>query len=200
MIIKHTNITDNEIFQIASLHRNNIGQGFLSTLGGQFLSYLYKAVRGCQSGILIIAIDNNSVIGFVAGTTDLKSIYKLLIKKYKFQVLIKIIPHILSIENIKKLSDTILYSNQSDTKSNLPKSELLSIAIDQNFRGKTAASLLFSQLNDEFKKRQVKQFKIVVGSDLKRARSFYKKMGAVELSQIEIHSGSQSSVYIMDIQ
>ncbi len=38
MIIKHTNITDNEIIQIASLHKNNIGQGFLSKLGIQFLS------------------------------------------------------------------------------------------------------------------------------------------------------------------
>ncbi len=201
MKIKHTNITDNDVLQVANLHLVNINQGFLSKLGSKFLYYLYKSISTSLDGFLIIATDNNDiVIGFVAGTTDLQKLYKQLVTKYFIQIVFCILPKILSFSTISRIWDIVIYSRRSVTENGLPKSELLSIAVDQHYRGKKAARLLFSELCSEFEKNHITQFKIVVGSDLKRAQAFYKKMGAVEISELELHSGSQSTLYIVNLQ
>jgi ribosomal protein S18 acetylase RimI-like enzyme len=77
--------------------------------------------------------------------------------------------------------------------------ELLSIAVREGFQRKGAGASLFSGLAQELKQRKVDSFKIIVGAELKRAVSFYEKMGCVRSGQTEIHQGDVSYVYVYRI-
>ena len=55
---------------------------------------------------------------------------------------------------------------------------------------------LFNGLVEEFEKRGVRRFKIVVGDELLGAKRFYEKMGCVAREEpIEVHKGETSRVY-----
>jgi hypothetical protein len=55
---------------------------------------------------------------------------------------------------------------------------------------------LFKALVDEFLSRSVTRFKIVVGVELRSAHRFYEHAGGVQQSEIEVHAGEKSRVYV----
>jgi hypothetical protein len=67
--------------QVARLHAENINQGFLSSLGPRFLALLYQAVDEIPSGALIVARENDQVVGFVSGTVGMGSVYRQLLRQ-----------------------------------------------------------------------------------------------------------------------
>lgn len=81
----------------------------------------------------------------------------------------------------------------------MPEAELLSIVVDEAYRGKGISPRLFNKLIEEFKKVGIEKFKVVVGSNLLPACRFYEKMGGVFHSEIEVHKGERSRVYVWEI-
>ena len=65
--IRELNSTDKEyIRELAALHRRAFPDFFLTQLGEPFLQVLYKGyLEDKQSGILV-AEENNSIVGFIA--------------------------------------------------------------------------------------------------------------------------------------
>ena len=61
---------------IASLHIQNIRTGFISSLGIDFVTALYEAIGESNSSFGFVAKENDSVLGFVAFTTNLNKLYK----------------------------------------------------------------------------------------------------------------------------
>lgn len=80
--IRELNSTDKEyIRELASLHRRAFPDFFLTQLGEPFLRTLYNGyLEDKQSGI-IIAEENNSIIGFIAYSNDYPAFYKELLKR-----------------------------------------------------------------------------------------------------------------------
>lgn len=78
-------------------------------------------------------------------------------------------------------------------------SELISIAVKQELRGKGIAKILYKSLVDFLKEKNINVFKIMVGSNLKEANKFYEKMGAKKILEVEIHKGSKSYLYLHNI-
>jgi len=54
-------------------------------------------------------------------------------------------------------------------------------------------------LVEEFRKRYVNSFKVVVGSNLIAASRFYEKMGGIFHSEVEVHKNEKSKVYVWNI-
>ena len=81
----------------------------------------------------------------------------------------------------------------------MPKAELLSIVVNETYRGKGISQKLFARLVEEFKKRGSEQFKVTVGSNVKPACRFYEKMGGILHAEIEVHKGEKSRVYVWEI-
>ena len=90
------------------------------------------------------------------------------------------------------------YSSNKGTSNgvNLPSAELLSIAVSSEFRGQHFADNLYRELCEHFLMRKLPAFKIVVGSVLLPAHSFYQRMGAQPTAEVEVHHGSASTVYV----
>ena len=195
------NPTDRGVLkQVAILHKENIKTGFLSSLGVDFLECLYEAISISENSVLIVYLEKEVVAGFVTGTLDITEANRILKRKCLFTIIKALVKVVFNKHKLKKLFETYRYSTKGKTMYpyNL-KSELLSIAVDPNFRGKGIAKQLYEELINFFRQRGVSEFKIVVGEKLIDAQRFYEKMGAKKVSEFELHKGEKSFIYVQRI-
>jgi len=197
--IKKGPFVDEDLKAVATLHRQSISLGFLSQLGDGFLFYLYKSMSECDRSILIVAKCGDDVVGFVAGSIGLGPVYKHLLRHYFVGVVFALIPNMVSLSKIKKIAETLLYSKRESDLEVLPPGELLSLAVKDDLRRVGVAKNLSMELVKQFKKKGLDAFNIIVGEELLGAQRFYEKMGAVKVGVIEVHEGSTSFVYRLDI-
>ena len=187
--------TSNVYHQIAQLHCENINKGFLSTLGPSFLALLYEAIDKDQSSVLITKEVNGCVVGFVSGASSLRPIYRQLLWR-PFSLFLALKSCLFSLSKLSKIFEILFIEKNNLILSGLPHHELLTIVIDPLCQGQGYAENLFMSLCNYFKTIDVKNFKIVVGSDLARAHAFYLKMGCVVVGEVEVHKGNNSLVYV----
>jgi len=178
--------------QIAALHKQGITGGFLSQQSDSFLTALYEYL--IKNEILIVIKENNKVMGFVSATVTTSGLYKKFLIK-NIPLLIKFtLKNICSFSFFKKSIETLLSPTKSSTgDTELP--ELLSIVVDLNSKGKGYGQLLTEALEKEFLLREIKEYKVLVGSELK-ANRFYLKNGFIQIKEIELHKGEKSFIYI----
>lgn len=192
---------DDELRAIGNLHYKCIDLGFLSKLGTKFLFYLYKAMSVSDDVVVIVAKDQDHVIGFISGTQgSFYNVYKNLIKRHFFSVSLVLIPRLFRFSNFKKILEILFYTKEENNLSDLPKAELLSLAVAKEYRGSGVSQELFIMLADHFKEVKINNFKIIVGEDLNGAQKFYEKMGAIRERALEVHSGKSSVIYSVNIK
>lgn len=180
-----------DALQIAKIHKAEIKKGFLSSLPLYFLEKLYSSIIG--TGFCITAKEEKEVIGFIAGTIDLKETYSFFIKRYFFQSIIVLLPKIL---NVRKIIESLFYPNK---ENGVLKAELLTIAVKKDFQGQGLATKMFPLFVQEMKNRGVSCFKVLVGEDLKPAISFYEKQGFKFLKDTTVHKNNISKIYVYNL-
>ena len=87
----------------------------------------------------------------------------------------------------------------SNISSDIPKQELLSIAVNPTYQGEGYAENLFNALCSHFREQGACSFGIVVGSNVARAHAFYMKMGSIPVKEIQVHKGTDSVVYVKEL-
>ncbi len=180
--------------KIAFLHREYIKTGFLSSLGLPFLTLMYHTMGNSNNAFCVVAKDNNKIIGFSSGTISVGTFYKDFLKRNFIRASMILLPKFFNVRFPKKMFETLFYPAMKE--QSLPRSELLSIVVDKNYRGRGIAQELFRKLEEEFRSRNIKEFKVVVGSKLITACKFYEKMGGFFSTEIEVHKGEKSRVYV----
>lgn len=185
---------------VAELHIANINQGFLSTLGLGFVSLMYRAIDEGDDSVLLVARVNGEAVGFVAGATGMRPIYKRMLR-YWPQLFWALLPSMLSPRRVWRIIEILRYTRSSGGASGavLPAAELLSIAVVPTFRGQHHAENLYRALCERFSGRDLPAFKIVVGATLTPAHKFYRRMGAQPAAEIEVHQGATSTVYVQTL-
>ena len=185
---------------VAEFHISNINQGFLSTLGLGFVSLMYRAIDEGDDSVLLVARVNGQAVGFVAGATGMRPIYKRMLG-YWPQLFWALLPSLFSPRRVWRIIEILRYSRSSGGTSGaaLPAAELLSIAVAPAFRGQRHAENLYQELCEHFLTRSLPSFKIVVGSVLTPAHKFYRRMGAYPAAEIEVHQGTASTVYVQTL-
>jgi hypothetical protein len=184
-----------EYLEIARIHLNEINSGFLSSLGENFLALLYECIDASDKSTLIIIKKEKKIVGFISGTYSIRSIYLHFFYRF-YKLIIILFPFIFFPSKLIKILDILFVSKKFKKKSNLPKSELLSLAVLKNYRGEKIATSLYKDLIKFFRKEKIDQFKIIAGDSLKNAHQFYRYMGAKKIGAIEVHNGYLSTVFI----
>lgn len=193
-------LSSDDYRQVARIHQQAISEGFLSSLGVNFLSLLYEAIDRSRDSVLLVVRDGGRVVGFVSGAPGLREVYRYLLNSW-FRLGMALLPSFFSPRKVFRILETFSFSRKNNPDlSSLPRDELLSIAVEESFRGKGHAETLFRDLQDYFRTAKVKQFKIVVGDALAPAHKFYCRMGARPVAQTEVHKGSGSVVYVCDVE
>ena len=181
--------------QVAQLHIAGIPTGFISSLGLGFVTALYESISQCPDGFGFVEEADGRVVGFVAFTTNLKSLYKSILKKNLFRFGFLLFGKLLSFKTIKKVLETLFYPSRVETHE-LPKAELLSIAVAESDRGKGIAITLIRQGLTECHERGILKVKVLVADFNKPANILYQKTGFEKITQIENH-GIVSNVYVV---
>ena len=185
--------------QIAKIHQQEINQGFLSQLGIGLLSKLYKAMTVSSNAFAVVAKDNGRVVGFIGGCTNVGKFYRDFLKKYFIQIVFILLPKIFRISTLKKIFETLKYPKQEKEK-NLPKAELLTIAVSKEFHGQGIAQKMLEKFAFEMEKRGINVFKVVVGESLSQAIKYYEKMGFEFHSSCSIHGKELSRIYTYKVK
>jgi ribosomal protein S18 acetylase RimI-like enzyme len=194
------NPSSNLLKSVIKIHRTEISQGFLSSLGDKALALLFLHASENRFGKLLIATDTTSghVAGFLLGTIDTDAFYKQFLYNKFFQAIFVIAPKLMSLEKLRKVFETLFYPTKKELKI-LPKPELLDIAILKQYQGKGVAQLLFNEFTKKLNAAGIDEFKITTGENLVAAQKFYEKLGAEKADEIEVHKGQKTIVYIFKI-
>lgn len=160
---------------IAQLHITSIKTGFLSTLGVLFLTKLYSAINNEKGSMILVAEAEKSVIGFIAGTINTKSLYKKILFKNWLQFVIPLLKFLFNLRIYPKIVETIIYGfkKHGQTSHEICEAELLSIAIADSRRGNGIGKRLVEALEKYFKENGINQYKVVTFSEDEQANRFY---------------------------
>jgi ribosomal protein S18 acetylase RimI-like enzyme len=185
--------------QVAALHVANINQGFLSTLGVRFVALLYRAIDECEDSSFFVEESEGRVVGFVSGATGMGPIYRRMLH-YWPALFASLFPSMFNPRCLRRILEILKYSRGHQVADGLPNAELLSIAVDPAYRGQRRADFLYEKLASYFRGRGEAAFMITVGKGLAPAHRFYRRMGAVPVTDIQVHKGEISTVYVHRLQ
>lgn len=182
------------------IHRIEISQGFLSSLGNKALALLFLHASENRFGKFLVARDATSghIAGFLLGTIDTDSFYKQFLYNKFFEAILVLAPKLMSLDKLRKVLETLSYPTKKKLKI-LPKPELLDIAILKQYQGKGVAQLLFHTFAKKLYAAGYDEFKITTGEKLVGAQRFYEKLGAERAGEIEVHKGQKTIIYIYKI-
>ncbi|MDT0684517.1 GNAT family N-acetyltransferase [Roseicyclus sp. F158] len=184
--------------EIAALHVEGIKDGFLSSLGVDVLALIYRAIDEADECVLIVEMDEDCVIGFVAGGAGMRPIYKRMLARFP-QLVKALAPELLKPKKLRGLAEILTRRGSQDegaADTNLPDAELFSIVVASANRGQGVADRLYVEFARQLAKRGFDAFKIMVGEDLQTAHSFYRRMGAVPKLTATFHKGAKSVLYV----
>jgi ribosomal protein S18 acetylase RimI-like enzyme len=144
---------------------------------------------------LIAAIREDCVLGFIVGSQDTNKFYKYFLTQHGLTALPLIIKKIFSFKSLRKIAEIFLYPQKIAGK-NLPSSEILNFCVTESVQGMGIGKKLFYSLVDTFKELGFYKIKIVTGSTQKKAQFFYESCKATLISEVEVHQGEKSLVYV----
>ncbi len=175
-----------DVKTLAQIHSNELSTEFLPSLGIEFLIKLYRDFV-VSDGVDIIVFENRDrVCGFIIGAKDFSRVFKKIIINNFFSYLYLITRKLITKPRmIKKVFETFLYTNKEETGFT---SELIVIAVSNDFHRKGIGRKLIIELEKKFKKKQIKEYKVSVNKKNKRANTFYKSLGFVKIREFSLYN------------
>jgi ribosomal protein S18 acetylase RimI-like enzyme len=160
---------------------------------------MYRAIEEGDSSRLLIDERDGKVVGFVAGGNGMGPIYRRMFRR-PFRLAWALAPTLLHPGRILRIAEILRYSAGKAGGEGLPHAELLSIAVDPEWRGKQVAEDLYQRLMGHFRDAGISDFRILVGEKLASAHKFYLRMGAKSVGEIVVHGRETSVIYVQSVQ
>lgn len=179
--------------RVAKLHCQQITGGFLTSLGPQFVSRLYRSLVASPEVFLIAAQVDSEIVGFICGSVDTRRAYRDSLPRLCWSLPI-VLTKLASFASIKRVWETLRYPSRQ-TAVELPAAEILNFCVAGSCQGRGIGRRLFAELETEFRRRGVESIRIVTGGQQRQAQRFYAAVGASLAGTIEVHRGSPSLVY-----
>jgi ribosomal protein S18 acetylase RimI-like enzyme len=187
-----------DIKEIAQLHEKVFIGFFLTSLGRQFLHELYAGFAARPHGILLVAREDDVIVGFAAGTTQPQKFFSGLRRQRGVFFLLKALPAILRnpIPVARKLISAFFYRGDPPA-SNASGALLSSIGVAMEYRGQALADRLL----DSFERKVAEDGngRIYLTTDAannERVNAFYRKNGYSVECQFTQNGGRSMLRYI----
>jgi ribosomal protein S18 acetylase RimI-like enzyme len=173
----------------ARLHAESITEGFLAGLGTPFLSHLYRRVVRTPESFLLVAEAEAEVVGFVAGSLDLRGLYRSFILHDGIRAAVSSLPRLLGAW--PRAWETLRHGVGAGPSPGA-EGELLAIAVDRRWRRRRVGALLVDGFVAELDRRDVADARVVVGADNAAAIDLYQRAGFGPVERFELHRGTFS--------
>lgn len=193
---------DGDAATAASLHATRIDQGFLSSLGAGFLTRLYRRIVRSPESFLLVAeatstvttgpsssARTGSVVGFIAGTTDLRALYRSFLLHDGIVAGLVAAPRL--VRNWRRVTETLGHGSDSGAGA-AEGTELLAVAVDPVVTGRGVGLALVEAFLQEVDARGLAAAHVVVGADNDRAVALYGRAGFTVARKFELHAGTRS--------
>ncbi len=181
--------------QVAQLHIIGVSEGFITSLGIDFVTSLYQAMAKSEFFFGFVAEKDNKVLGFAAFTISLSSLYKSVILNNALKFAFILAWKMFSLSTIKKIFETLCYPGRIK-KLNLPSAEFLSVVVAEEGRGQGLAKKMMQAGFDECVARGIDRIKILAAINYDAVNKMYEKCGFQLFGQIDNH-GIKSNVYVV---
>lgn len=187
-------LPDEVVRQAAALHRRQIPDGFISSLGPDFLGRVVRNVADSEHGIALVALEEERVRGLLLGAVTAGGLFRDFLVHHGLGAARDVLAHLVRPAVWRKIFESLFYPARRPGEE-LPEPELLDLAVDEESVGTGLAGRLFAAFAEELRGRGADGFRITTGASLERARGFYEKMGAERVAEMEIHRGERTLVY-----
>lgn len=167
--------------QIVKLHVHAFRGVLSGQIGYGFLYNYYKTIL--RKGCIFAYMNDQKVVGFISGTTDERLLNNfsfywfaflgMMIHIFRSSLYLSIRRHIKRLKNFKEIN---IYS------------ELLSIAVDENQRGKGIGMKLVACLDDYFKSRDVFTYKVYTDTVFSTGYRLYEKLGFRLIKEVDLYN------------
>jgi len=162
--------------ECAQLHKDSIENAFLCELGISFLEKFYEVLVNSRDCNGYVYIGNLGVIGFITGSRNMNRFFRSLILGNFFALCPIVLSRLVAEPKlIRSVIETFLYLGKSEVGN--VKSELVSIVVKKDYRGRGIGRRLLNELVKSFRESDTTQFKVMVDRDNIKANEFYKALG-----------------------
>ena len=170
--------TDNDIFRVASIHKQQFPTHFLGKYSVKLLSEYYKAFL--DNSIFLVSKHNDEANGFVVGgsASILSCARRDFLTQNKVLYITETILRPNTYWGVLTRFKSVVNSMQQTNKSDIISDEylILSIAVNKSYMGKGIAQEL-CRVFEESIKPDASEYGLYVRRDNKRAIKFYEKTG-----------------------
>jgi ribosomal protein S18 acetylase RimI-like enzyme len=157
-------------------------------LGPAFLGHLYRRICLTPTAFLLVAEDSNDVVGFVAGSGDIRRLYRTFVLRDGIRAAASVAPRL--VRNRRRVLETLRHGSQDDGTDR--GTELLSIAVAPSHRGHGLGQQLVTAFLDVADAAGADGAYVVVGADNHVATALYRRAGFATASEFELHAGTTS--------
>ena len=180
---------DSDAPAASQIHVEQITGGFLSFLGPDFLTRLYRRVCRSSSSFLLVAEDEGQVVGFIAGCADVRDLYRSFLLRDGLASAFGALGRLL--RGWRRALETLRHGS-GDGLGTGRGVELLAIAVDPSHQGRGIGEQLVTAFLRRVAADQAHAAYVVVAVENARAVSLYRRAGFVGRDEFELHAGSAS--------
>jgi ribosomal protein S18 acetylase RimI-like enzyme len=168
-------IDEDALNHAARLHYESLSyRSFITSFGPRLLREIYHDLLKYKLGFLVFAEQENKIQGFVLGCKDTSRLFQMIRKHFLKYFGIIFSPLLRKPSSIKKILETLLYPGKEQCDLN---AELIVIAVDLNARAQGIGTELVLQMEKEFTKMHIDQYKVTVHEEMTKSNNFYLKNG-----------------------
>lgn len=177
----------------AALHTSEIDEGFLPRLGQRFLRRLYRRIVHHPGSFLVVAEEDGSVMGFVAGSENVGALYRSFM--VRDGVVAGVVALLRIVSSLPRVVETLRYPAQH-RGNDLPAAELLALAVVPEARGRGVGRTLVDAFQEELLRRAVNAARVVTAKDNHPSLALYESCGFRPVSAVEVHEGVEQTVLV----
>ncbi|MEK9568715.1 MAG: GNAT family N-acetyltransferase [Alphaproteobacteria bacterium] len=196
------NLNASQIEDLASLHADNIPNGFLTTLGDDFLNLLYSAINLNKDCEIFVAQCNEEIIGFLASSRLPTGILKTLVINFTVRLAFVLCGALTSFVSISKIIETLRASKgrPSNKSTCVFDYQIINLCVKAEYQNRKIGRTLLNQMIDHCHANNLSSVKIVTGASQISARRLYLSAGAEWVADLEIHKGVKSLLFLLDLR
>lgn len=168
-----------QIEEVVSIHREVFVDNLSGDAGRRFIKYFFEKVAASPNGIIYVCRDNEKTVGFIAGMSFKENFFDAEFMRRGFMAFLA------QLFSRPSIVFNILFQlkRSMTTAKSIPEAELLSIGVKKGYRQSGAGKKLVHALEEFFRTKGIKDYKVYTDAKFVEAIKFYEGLGFFFLKQ-----------------
>ena len=191
---------------IAGVHIGEIHHGVLPLLGESYLSKLYFELASLPESGVWAAINSNRVVGFLAGSSDIRRSYRSVISRMWPSLVVFGLRSARDLRILRKLLTVLIYPFQQPMltshiveECNDVNSEILAIAVSPAYQRYGIGQLLIKRFERGLQQRNIRgYYRVATNLAEPNSNAFYRNVGFIPCHQSK-HNDLILQIYVKKV-